>query len=109
MGKSVTDWQKMSKEERAIETKRQLQAAILRIEGEKYPTHVSVKVGDHSLACRPVRDTEKGVSYYVGAKFIDVGGWRLRINKVSLSVLGRVGEVDDTLADDYDIQGGEAI
>ena len=82
-------WQEMTKEERDSERAKQFEGALLKIQGDNLPTSIRVKIGDHTLKATPVRETGSGgVSYSIAPVFIQVGQYKLRVNKVSLSIVG---------------------
>lgn len=95
----------------SADEKRELRAARKReaIETVKtgaFPTGIRVKVGEFTLTCRPSGVSEKGsVSYNHPPAVLAIGGRKVRVNQISLSIL------NDTVPEmtDADLEAGEIL
>lgn len=99
---SVKTWQEMTKDERALESHRKKQEAITKVKTGDFPAGIRIKVGEHTLTLKPSGVSEKGsVSYSLSPTILELGEKRVRINKVSFSVL-----VEDTDLSLDGVEGG---
>ena len=82
-------WQEMSKEERDTMTRERKLAAVEAVKAGHAKPAIRVKIGEHTLYAKPSGMSEKGnVSYSIAPVKIDVGGHDVRINRLSLTLLG---------------------
>lgn len=94
--KPQIDWQKMSTQQREEFKAAKKAAALAKVKGGDFPKGIRIKVGDFSLTLHPSGVSDKGsVSYSLSPTTLELGGRKLRVNKVSMSVLAETDLATD--------------
>jgi len=103
---TLDDYRRLSPDEKKALRAERRDQAVAAVRSGDFPTGVRVKVGEFTLTCRPTGVSEKGsIAYSHPPMVLNIGGRKVRINQISISVLNELPD----LMSDSDLDGGEVL